>query len=120
MVERSCLPGPVGLCRRQLRLQRHIDPLEVRPAAWIDLVELANAWQHYEAWGRAPRTGGPEVRTKEKIRQAIAVATQTGMGRNAVAHAIGVHATLISHWPKRVEATLGKQLAATLKPSEDG
>lgn len=86
-----------------LRLQRHIDPLEIRPAAWMDLVQLADAWLGAEALGSGPQWGGPALSTIAKIREAMEVAARTGEGRNAVAKSIGVHPTLISHWVRRFQ-----------------
>lgn len=100
-----------------LRLERHIDPLEVRPVAWLDAVELANAWQHCETWGRAPRLGGCDLRTKEMIRRALEASSRTGQAsRDAVARDLGVHPTLLSHVLRRYSDDLGvRRLAASLR-----
>lgn len=98
-----------------VRLQQHIDPLEVRLGAWPHIVELANAWHHYEAWQRLPRLGGPSLATKEKVRRAIQAGTLSGAGRNEVARQIGVSPTLLSHWPCRVDGVLGELLVTAVK-----
>lgn len=84
-----------------LRLQRHIDPLEIRLSAWMQIVQLADAWLSAEAVGFGPHWGGPRLSTMAKIREAMEVATSTGEGRNAIAKSIGVDPTLISQWARR-------------------
>jgi hypothetical protein len=86
-----------------VRLRRHIDPLEIRPAAWVHLVQLADVWLGAEALGFETRRGGTTLRTLAKVRKAMEVAASTGAGRNAVAKAVGVHPTLISHWARRFQ-----------------
>jgi hypothetical protein len=88
-----------------IRLRRHIDPLEVRTAAWPYLALLANAWHHAEVRGYTPVLRGPTIQTMEKARAAMEVAARTGKGRNAVAKEVGVHPTLISHWRHRIQRT---------------
>jgi hypothetical protein len=84
-----------------LRLERHIDPLEVRPAAWLNGIELANAWYHWEGYGRLPKYPGCTFITRQQIVRAIGVALRDNAGRDDVAREIGVHPTLISQWLRR-------------------
>jgi hypothetical protein len=84
-----------------LRLERHIDPLEVRPAAWLDGIELANAWCCWEGRKRLPKYPGYTFVTRQRIVRAIEAAWYGDVGRNDVAREIGVHPTLISQWLRR-------------------